>query len=189
MARYPDVRERLTEEVTTVLGQRPPTASDLLALRHACVPPYSKQILQEALRLYPPVWVMFRKALADDVVLGYSIPADARITLSPFVTHRHPDYWQEPEHFNPLRSVAHHPNAYFPFGGGARQCIGRHFAEMTAQLILVMVTQRYQLKLTTKIKPQLDAKVALRPREPICMVPLKKNSKRYSRHEIQSKKV
>ncbi len=163
---HPDVREQLVEEVATVLGPRQPTANDLKDL------PYSLKVLQEAMRLYPPAWVMFRKALADDVVLGYSIPAGARVTLSPFVTHRHPDYWQEPTRFQPDRTLARHPLAYFPFGAGARQCIGQHFALLTAQLILIMVTQRYQLELTPKISPSLDPQATLQPKESICMVPL-----------------
>ena len=161
---HPDVYCKLTQEIAIVLAGRQPEAEDLMKL------PYSLKVLQEAMRLYPPVWVMFRKALADDVVLGYQIPKGARVTLSPFVTHRHPDYWSEPTRFNPDRTQV--PTAYFPFGYGARQCIGQHFALLTAQLVLIMVTQRYQLQLTKNFKPTFNHQITLQPKESICMIPL-----------------
>lgn len=167
ISQNPAARSKLVEEVGTVLAGQKPAASDLVNM------PYSLKVLQEAMRLYPPVWVMFRKALADDEVLGVEIPAGARITISPFVTHRHPNYWHKPLDFNPDREV-HHPLAYFPFGQGSRQCIGKHFALLMAQLILIMSTQRYQLKLTSKNKPEYLAQITLQPKEPICMIPSSK---------------
>ncbi len=166
VASHPDVLDQLAQEAETVLGKRQPTHADLADL------PVSLKVLQEAMRLYPPVWVMFRKTLADDYVLGYKIPAGSSITISPFVTHRHPDYWPDPERFNPDRRQA--KEAYFPFGGGARQCIGQHFALLSAQLVLVMITQRYDLQLTTKTKPSLDHQITLKSKESICMIPSKR---------------
>ena len=129
-----------------VLGSRVPTAQDLPDLK------YTRMVIEEALRLYPPTPLLSRKAIADDELQGYPIAANSMIMISPYAVHRHPALWEEPERFDPERftperSAARPAYAYFPFGGGPRMCIGNHFAMMEAQLILSTVAQRYQLRL------------------------------------------
>lgn len=96
--------------------------------------------------VYPPIWAIPRVPQEDDVVDGYRIPKGDIVILVPYVTHRHPDFWPEPERFLPENSGARPRWAYLPFGGGQRQCIGNHFAMMVAQLILTLVAQRFRLR-------------------------------------------
>jgi cytochrome P450 len=144
LARHPDVEARLRAEVAEVLGGRVPTARDLAGLR------YTRMVVQEALRLYPAVWMFTRDALRDDDLGGYRIPRGATVVLSPYVTHRHPEFWDDPERFDPERfapggAEGRHPYAYFPFCGGPHRCIAQDFVVMAAQLIVAMVAQAYRL--------------------------------------------
>jgi cytochrome P450 len=121
------------------------------------------------LRLYPPAWVFGRKAVADDEIGGYFIPANSMIVLSPYITHRHPAFWDNPELFDPERftqerSASRPHYAYFPFGGGPRVCIGNHFALIEMQLILATVAQRYHLHLVPGHPVEPEALLSLRPR-------------------------
>jgi cytochrome P450 len=146
LATHPGVAARLRGELATVLQGRAPTAQDLPDLR------YTQMVILEALRLYPPSWILSRAPIADDVIAGYRIPAQATVLLSPYVTHRHPRFWEHPDRFDPERfapeRVADRPRfAYFPFSGGPRQCIGEPLALMEAQCILAMIAQRYHLAL------------------------------------------
>jgi cytochrome P450 len=105
----------------------------------------------------------------DDEIGGYRIEADAIVLLSPFVTHRHPGFWEDPERFDPERfsperSANRPPFAYFPFGGGPRSCIGSGFASVEMQLEVAMVVQRYHLTLVPGCRVDLDPGLTLRPR-------------------------
>jgi cytochrome P450 len=163
LSQSPEIERRLDTELNEVLGGRVPTVEDLPALK------YTRMILEEALRLYPPAPILSRKAIADDELQGYPIAANSMILISPYVTHRHPAFWEEPEQFDPERfrperSAARPPYAYFPFGGGPRICIGNHFAMMEAQLILATVAQRYRLRLVPGHPVEPQVVVTLRPR-------------------------
>lgn len=163
LSQHPEVENRLHSELATVLGGNAPTVEQLPDLT------YTWMVLQEALRLYPPAWILSRKALADDELGGYHIPQGSMVILSPYATHRHPDFWEQPEVFDPERftpeRVAARPHyAHFPFGGGPRLCIGSNFALMEAQLILATVSQRYQLRLMPDHPVVPEAKITLRPR-------------------------
>jgi cytochrome P450 len=130
---------------------------------------YTSQVIDETLRLYPPAYILSRFSVEDDVVGGYDVPAGSFITLSPYVAHRHPGLWPEPERFDPERFTperqAERPRfAYFPFGGGPRQCIGNRFALTEAILILAMVTQRYTLDLVPGHPIALEPLITLRPK-------------------------
>jgi cytochrome P450 len=144
----PDAEAKLLEEYNRVLGGRVPTLADLPNLS------YNRMVVDEALRIYPPAWaVSTRTALEDDVVLGYHIPKGAGVFISPYVVHRDPRFWNEPEKFMPERFTddqveARHKYAYIPFGAGPRKCIGFTFALTETQLILATLLQHY--KLTTK---------------------------------------
>jgi cytochrome P450 len=163
LSQYPQVESRLHAELAMVLGGNAPTLEHLPQLT------YTSMVLQEALRLYPPIWVLSRKALADDELGGYHIPQGSMVVLSPYVTHRHPAFWEQPEVFDPDRftpeRVAARPHfAHFPFGGGPRLCIGNNFALMEAQLVLATVAQRYRLRLVPGHPVVPEAKITLRPR-------------------------
>ena len=165
LATHPEAERRLRDELDEVLGEerRSPTVADLPRL------PYTKMVVEETLRLYPPAWITNRQALADDEILGYGIPAGAYVMLSPYVLHRHPDYWDhpeefDPERFTPERSAGRPRFAYFPFGGGPRQCIGQSMALAEAQLVLATVLERYRLRLASDRPVEAQALATLRPR-------------------------
>ncbi len=162
LSEHPTARERLQAEVDAVLGGRTPTLADLPQLA------YTRRVLDEALRLYPPAWAISRKAMGDDQIGGYRVPAGAEIFLSQWVTHRHPDFWQnplgfDPDRFLPERSADRPRFAYWPFGGGPRQCIGNTFALMEATIILAMISQRYALDLVPSHAIQVEPSITLRP--------------------------
>lgn len=160
---HPDARRRLQAELAEVLGGRPPTYADLPHLA------YTRMVVDEALRLYPPAWSLVRWPAEDDAVGGYTIPAHTPVFLLQYLTHRHPACWDnpegfDPERFAPERAAGRPPYAYFPFGGGPRQCIGRGFALMEAPLVLATVAQRYRLDLVPSHPVALEPQITLRPR-------------------------
>jgi cytochrome P450 len=135
VSRHPEVRERLHAEAVAVYGDRRPTYEDLTGLR------YTNMVLQEAMRLHPPVWILPRRALADDEVGGYHVPAGAEVLICPYTLHRHPRYWAEPERFDPERFdpdvKSDRPRyAHIPFGAGPRFCVGNHLGMMEATFII-----------------------------------------------------
>ena len=167
LAQHPQAEGRARAEVDAALAGRAATLADLPGLG------YLKQVAQEAMRLYPPVWAIGRGAVADDVVGGIRIERGADITLSQWVTHRHPALWRDPDAFDPDRFARADelPRfAYFPFSGGARQCIGMSFALMEAQLILATVLQRHPLALVPGRSVVPEPLVTLRPRGGLPMV-------------------
>lgn len=163
LSQYPEMEHRLHSELDIVLRGDQPTVEHLAELT------YTRMVIEEALRLYPPAWIFGRKVIADDEIGGYSIPANSIIVLSPYVTHRHPALWEHPEVFDPERFTPEHsagrPHfAYFPFGGGPRMCIGNNFALMEMQLILATIAQRYKLRLVPGHPVEPEAFLSLRPR-------------------------
>ncbi len=168
LAQHPEVERKLHDELARVLSGRTPTVADLAQL------PYTKMVIEESLRLYPPAWGMSRHAVADDEIRGYRVPAGTEVAVVQYVTHRHPDFWENPEAFDPERFTpersAGRPNfAYFPFGGGPRLCIGNTFALMEAQLILAMIAQTYRLRLVPGQTIEPEPIITLRPRRGISM--------------------
>ncbi|MGE5222587.1 MAG: cytochrome P450, partial [Omnitrophica WOR_2 bacterium] len=142
LAQNPQVSDRLHAEIDTVLAGRTPTIEDLERL------PYTLQVIKETLRLYPPAPVYVRDAMDEDVIDGVVIPKGSRVMLSPFLTHRHPDFWEDPERFDPDRFLPEyekerHPYAWHPFAAGQRICLGNHFALFEAQLLAAMLASRY----------------------------------------------
>lgn len=163
LAQNPAVVERLEAEVEGVLGGRVPGPDDFSRLV------YTDWVIQEAMRLYPSAWSISRRALGDDEIGGYFIPAGAVVAMSPYTMHRHPAFWDEPERFDPERftpeRVADRPRfAYFPFGGGARQCIGNHFALMESLTIIPTLTQRFRMRPRWEAPIEEHALITLRPR-------------------------
>jgi cytochrome P450 len=165
---HPAVRSRLEAEVDEVLDGRAPGVEDLPTLA------YTRWVFDETLRLYPPAWLITRRALAEDTIGEAVIPADALIIMSPYVTHRHPAYWPnpagfDPERFRPETAAGRARFAYIPFGGGPRLCIGDSFALMEGPLILAAVAQRFHLNLLPARPVHMDALVTLRPRDGLWM--------------------
>jgi cytochrome P450 len=163
LSRHPDVERKLHDEVARVLGDRRPTSEDVPRLA------YTTLVIHEVMRLYPPAWFIARRAINDDAIGPQRIPAGSAVLMVPYLTHRHPTYWENPEAFDPERfmpeRVAGRPRfAYFPFAGGPRQCIGNNFAMMEAVLIAAMIVQRYRLHLVPGHRLELDASITLRPR-------------------------
>jgi cytochrome P450 len=154
-------------EVREALGGRSPGADDLPALAR------TRRVIDEVLRLYPPTWVTARTPLQDDHIRGHRIAANSIVLLSPFVTHRHPAFWPEPDRFDPDRfapDARRAPFAYFPFGGGPRSCIGAWLASVEMQLVVGMVAQRYELALVPGSSVAVEPGVTLRPQPGIPMV-------------------
>jgi cytochrome P450 len=142
----PDVEAKLHEEVDRVLGGRLPTIADIPAMR------YVENVVTEAMRLYPPAWIIGRRALQDYPIGDYVAPKRSIVVTSPFITHRDPRYFPEPDRFKPDRwtpafKASLPPFAYFPFGGGARRCIGESFAWMELILVVSAIASEWRFTL------------------------------------------
>lgn len=168
LSQHSEVEAKLHEELERVLAGRTPTLDDIASL------PYTRMVLDETLRLYSPVPVLARDSVTDDEIDGHLIPKGAMVTVVPYATHRHPEFWDHPlefypEHFTEER-VAQRPRyAYFPFGSGQRICIGIHFAQMEAALILAEVAQRYRARLAEENDGSVRYIGVARPASPIMM--------------------
>ncbi len=163
LSKQPLVARRLHQELATVLGGRTPTMDDLPKLQ------YTSWVIQETMRLFPPAWVIERDTLEADEVGGYQLPGRSTVILSQWATHRHPDFWEnpegfDPERFSPERVAERHRFAYFPFGGGPRLCVGSNFAMMEMTLILATIAQRYELDLVPGHSVVMEPVITLRPR-------------------------
>ena len=168
LSQHETVRQRLHTEIDTVLNGRTPAVTDLPRLR------YVERVVKESMRLYPPAWVISRCAIEDDVIGGCRIPAGAIVLVSPYVTHRHPRFWANPEDFDPDRfEASRHAErplfAYFPFGGGPRQCIGNSFAMMELVLVVTTIAQQCQLNLSLGEGVGTSPSITLRAATPIRM--------------------
>lgn len=159
---HPEVRSKLDAELTEVLQGGLPRAEHFARLR------YTRAIVEETLRLYPPAYLFNRRAEADDVVAGHRVHKGGAIGISPLILHRHPAYWPEPDVFRPERFLdaeaekARPRFAYLPFSGGPRQCIGNGFALMEAVLVVATLAQRFRPQLAGPF-PQMEFRVICRP--------------------------
>ncbi len=170
LGQNPDAEAKLHAEIDSVLGGRLPTLEDLPQLR------YAEMVLAESMRLYPPAWAMGRQATRDVEIGPYKLPTGTYIFFSQYIIQRNADFFPDPLRFDPERFTAEskvgRPRfAYFPFGGGNRQCIGESFAWMEAILTLTTLAQRWRLKLVPDQKIDVQPKITLRPKYAIRMVP------------------
>jgi len=162
LARHPEVAERICAEIQFLNG-RAPAYEDLFRLK------YTRMVIEEIMRLYPPVWALSRTAIEEDEIGGYLIPAGSEILIFPYVTHRHPKWWREPDQFCPERfspeNISGRPRyAYLPFGGGPRTCVGLNFAMTEIQVVLALLLQRFRLEPASHDDTvRLDPSVTLRP--------------------------
>lgn len=159
VANLPQIRERLEQEVDAV---------DVVTFDRLSDLSYTEAVVSETLRLYPPIWLFPRDAIADDEIDGYFVPSDSSVLLCPLIAHRDPDVWPSPEVFDPNRFLADAPprpkTAYFPFGLGARQCVGNIMAMMELKAVLATVTREFQLELLpSSLLRYGDSIVSLRP--------------------------
>ncbi len=149
---HPEVERLMLEEIQSVLGDRTPVLEDMPKLV------YTRRVIQESMRLYPPIWIIERRAIEADEIGGFHIPKGSAVVIAPYALHRHPAFWSRPEEFDPSRFEERPPAAYLPFGAGPRFCIGNEFAMLEAQLISVMVLQKFHLRMVPghPVEPQPD---------------------------------
>jgi len=163
LSQRPDVEARFHAEMDSVLAGRTPTTDDLPRL------PYTRRVLSESLRLYPPAWIIGRRLLTDYAMGGYTLPARSIVLPCQAVTHHDPRFWPDAERFDPDRwtpeaEAARPKFAFFPFGGGPRVCIGEQFAWMEGILLLATLGQEWRLRLAPDQVVATQAIVTLRPR-------------------------
>ncbi|MDP6553894.1 MAG: cytochrome P450 [Pirellulaceae bacterium] len=145
LAEHPVVMEEVANEANNVLGGELPTVGQLEQLQ------YTRAVFQETIRLYPPAWIVARQTVEDDQIAGFDVPRGTIVLNCPYITHRHPSYWDAPDAFRPERFVstkqpASHPFAYVPFGAGQRICFGEHFAMTEAILVLAMLCSHFRFE-------------------------------------------
>jgi cytochrome P450 len=168
LSEHPRVDERLAAELAPMAGAAPwlPALEEM---------PYARQVLNETMRLYPPGWLLSRRAIAPDVLGGFEVPSGSSVLLPLYLLHRHPRYWQEPDVFDPdrfapEREVEDHPRyAFIPFSAGPRHCIGETFAIYEMLMHLRKVVPRYRLERVPDCPLELEAQINLRSRYPLQM--------------------
>jgi cytochrome P450 len=168
LSQNPAIEQRLQEELNGVLGGRPPQVADLPRL------PYLQAVMNESLRLYPPAYILARMAIEPCQIGGYDIPLRSTIVLAPWVTHRDPRFYDDPDTYRPERwldgLMQRLPaGAYFPFGDGPRRCIGQGFALMEAAIVIGALAQKFRLRLVPGHEVVPEPLVTLRPRQGIRM--------------------
>lgn len=166
LTKHPEWLEKLRAEVDQHLQDQSPELEDL---RHM---PLLHQVIQEAMRLYPPAWITDRMAREDDIYQGITIPKGTLLVTFFYGAHHHPDHWENPytfrpERFTPERKKGRHPAAYLPFGAGPRLCIGNSFAMLEMQLVLAKMIQRYRIRAASMAPVRKRALVTLQPGEPV----------------------
>ena len=169
LSQNPGARQTLENELDRVLGGRPPEYPDLANL------PYLRMVVDESMRLYPPAWGFSRQAMADDSLSGFHLPRGWLAFVIPYVLHRLPAFWKDPEtfdpeRFSPERSADRPKFAYIPFGAGPRQCIGNQFALIETQLSVATFAQSYRLHLAPGHRADAWPLITLRPRYGMPMI-------------------
>jgi cytochrome P450 len=165
LALHPEIEARAADEVRDALEGRRPTADDVPRLA------YLERVLKEAMRLYPPAWVIGREVLKPIMLGGVRVEPGVQVVASQWLVHRDARFWPEPERFEPSRfepsaSEGRRRFAYFPFGGGPRVCIGNHFAMMEAVILLALVLARFRVELVPGQTLDFAPSVTLQPKAP-----------------------
>ena len=169
LANHPHICEELMQHVSDTVGDRPLTHDDLARL------PFLTAVVKETMRLYPPAWIIGRRALRPDRIGNTDIPAQSVVAMSPYTLHRHPLYWDRPEVFEPRRFMndeverKREPFSYIPFGAGPRTCIGSNLALVEAPLVIGRLVQRYRMALVNEERITPRGIFVLVPSEPIRM--------------------
>ncbi len=173
LAQNPEIEKKLQAEIDTVMQGRPVSFEDLRNLT------YTRMVIDETMRMYPPAWIIGRKNVEDDEIGGYHIPAGTNCLIPTICIHRSPKFWDNPLKFDPERFSAekikeHKKFTYFPFGGGPRLCIGNNFALMEMQVVLASVMQRYKFELKDQTPIELDPLITLRPKQNVYLKLIKR---------------
>ena len=173
LSQHPEVEDCLHQELDRVVGDRSPTMADFEALR------LTQNVIRESLRLYPPLWIIWRRTLENYTLNGYVAPAGSLVLMCQYLTHRDKRYFPEPLRFNPERWTEefreHLPKfAYFPFGGGSRQCIGDRFGFMEAVLVVATIARKWKLRLAAGHPPVPAPLFTLRPKYGLRMIALRR---------------
>ena len=168
LALHPEVERRLHAELDDMLAGRRPTAADLPKLV------YTKMIVSEVLRLYPPVWLLPRQAIEADRLGQHVIPANSDALVCVYTIHRHPQFWEDaerfdPERFGPDKAAERVAHSYLPFGAGPRTCLGSRFGLMEVMLVVAAIAQRFSLRLAADQKVEPEASLTLHPRHGLPM--------------------
>ncbi|HEV7716190.1 MAG TPA: cytochrome P450 [Steroidobacteraceae bacterium] len=168
LSQHPEVEAKLHAELDAAPVDVAPGLAQMEALA------YTHQVVDEALRLYPPGWILSRRTIEPDTLAGYEIPAGASVMLSPYLLHRHPQFWKEPNAFRPERFAPDHEAerprfAYMPFAAGPRHCIGESLALYEMLMHLYKVARRYRLTYVADRPVELDAQINLRTKNPLFM--------------------
>jgi cytochrome P450 len=163
LGKNPEIAANIQDELGKVLNGGSLTFDKLPQLD------YTRRVFEETLRLYPPAWGLPRISLEDDEIEGYFIPKGTIMTVAKYITHRHPEFWKNPDEFNPDNFLPEKVNqrpkfAYFPFGGGQRLCIGKSFALMEATTIMAIMSQHFKLELVPNHPVEMDPVFTLRPK-------------------------
>jgi len=166
LSQHPRVESRLHAEIDAAAHVPAPTLTEMEELR------YTRQVIDESLRLYPPGWVLSRRTIEADVLGGYPVPAGTNVLLPLYLLHRHPQFWKNPETFEPERFAPEHEAqrprfAYMPFAAGPRHCIGENFALYEMLVHLYKVARRYRLRYVPDKPLELEAQINLRTRHPL----------------------
>ena len=163
LSKHPEKQQKFHEELDRVLGGKTPQMEHVPQLE------YTLQIINEAMRLYPPAWIVARRGINEDVIGEYKTAKGANILICPFAVHRDPKLWEQADEFIPERFEKEKMKdidkfAYFPFGGGPRMCVGNNFALMEMQLAMAVIGQKYTIEEDATHQVKLDPLVTLRPK-------------------------
>lgn len=169
ISQHPTVEAQLHEEIDH-LSQAPATTDEIDRL------PYTRQVIEESMRLYPPGWLLTRRSIGPDVIDGYPIAPNTDIFISPYLVHRHPEFWEDPEHFDPERFSAMHARqrnrfCYLPFALGPRACIGEHLAMVEMIYHAALLSRDVRLRYLPQQPVELECQVNLRTKHPLMMQP------------------
>lgn len=170
LSQHPNVEQRMSQEIASVSVGDVPSLEDLTKF------PYTRQVLEEVLRLYPALWLMTRRARRDDQLGDYFVPAGTEIYIPPYFIQRHPAFWDDPDRFDPdrfdpARSEKRHPVATLPFSVGPRNCIGELLARVEMQIHLMTIVKHLRLRYEDRTPPEVDAGINLRSKHDILMMP------------------
>jgi cytochrome P450 len=170
LSQHPQVEQRLSRELGNLLAGDVPDLDDLPKFT------YTRRVIDEALRLYPAVWLISRRALQDDRLGDYFVPAGTELYISPYFIQRHPDLWEapdrfDPDRFDPAHSQDRHPLALLAFSAGPRNCIGEFLSRLEMQIHLMTIAKRLRLRYVEKAPPELEAGVNLRSKHDFIMFP------------------
>jgi cytochrome P450 len=168
LSQHPEVEAKLHAELDATPEETAPGLAQMEALK------YTHAVIDEALRLYPPGWILSRRTIGPDTLGGFEIPAGTSVMLSPYVLHRHPTFWKDPDKFWPERFLPEHDDdrprfAYMPFAAGPRHCIGETLALYEMLMHLYKVARRYRLTYVADRPIELEAQINLRTKNPLFM--------------------